>query len=122
MLQVFDKYATIFHSWRVLQYEQEDEIYLLQIEAVLRDGSLLELRDYLFSDGRRKYAYHWMDPDNRLRRRWDNAPHWPNISTAPHHVHLPEQSLPSSSTITNLEELFAFIAHWLENQEGSSPP
>jgi len=29
--------------------------------------------------------------DGTLRRRWDNAPHWPDVAAFPHHVHLPDQ-------------------------------
>lgn len=113
MLHLFDEYAALFKSWQVVRYEQEDQAYLLHITATLTDDSRLELRDYLFVDGSRKYAYHWTEPDKQLRRRWDNAPHWPDLSTAPFHVHQPDQSTPQPSTITNLEELFAFIQQWL---------
>jgi hypothetical protein len=113
MLHLFDAYASLFKSWQIVRYEQEGQTYMLHITAILTDDSRLELRDYLFVDGSRKYAYHWMEPDNRLRRRWDNAPHWPDLSTAPFHVHRPEQPFPEPSTITNLEELLAFIQRWL---------
>lgn len=116
MLQLFDDYVSLFKSWHVVRYEQEDETYMLHITAILKDDSYLELRDYLFVDGSRKYAYQWMESDNRLRRRWDNAPHWPEVATAPYHVHLPNQAIPEPSTITNLEELFAFIQNWLKEQ------
>ena len=110
MLDLFDKFASLFKSWRVVRYEQEGETYMLHISACLQDGSKLELRDYLFSDGSRKYAYQGMEADGSLRRRWDNAPHWPDTATAPHHVHTPEQQVPAASTITNLEDLLAFLA------------
>lgn len=45
-----------------------------------------------------------MEPVNRLRRGWDNAPHWPSISTAPHHSRAPDQEMAQPSTVTNLEE------------------
>lgn len=113
MLQLFDTYASLFKSWRVVSYEQEGDAYLLQLSAVLLDDSRLELRDYLFADGSRKYAYQWMETDGALRRRWDNAPHWPSVATAPHHAHLPGQEMPEPSTVTNLEDLLCFIQSWL---------
>ena len=94
MLDLFDTYAELFKSWRVIRYEQEGEAYLLQLSALLQDDSRLELRDYLFADSSRRYAYQWMEADGALRRRWDNAPHWPDTATAPHHVHLPDQEAP----------------------------
>jgi len=85
---------------------------MLQLSAVLLDDSRLELRDYLFADGSHKYAYQWMEADGTLRRRWDNAPHWPSVTTAPHYVHLPDQEMPELSIITNLEDLLCFIQSW----------
>ncbi len=110
MLELFDTFASLFKSWRVVRYEQEGETYMLHISACLQDGSKLELRDYLFADSSRKYAYQWTEVDGSLRRRWDNAPHWPDIVTAPHHVHSPNQQIPTASTITNLEDLLACLA------------
>ena len=115
MLELFDTYASLFKSWRVIRYEQEAETYLLQLSANLQDDSRLELRDYLFADGSRKYAYQWMEADGTLRRRWDNAPHWPDVATAPHHVHLPGQETPEPSTVTNLEDLLCFIQSWFKH-------
>jgi len=112
MLQLFDTYAALFKSWHVVRYEQEGEGYLLQLSALLQDDSRLELRDCLFADGSRKYAYQWIETDGTLRRRWDNAPHWPSVATTPHHVHLPGQEMPEPSTVTNLEDLLHFIQSW----------
>ncbi len=114
MLQLFDAYVWLFKSWQVIRYEQEGESYLFHLTAILKDDSRLELRDYLFADGWRKYAYQWMEADGHLRRRWDNAPHWSNLATAPHHVHLPNQEIPESSLITDIEELLVFIQNWLK--------
>lgn len=115
MLHLFTNHASLFKSWQVSRYEQEGQSYLLIISAILQDDSRLELRDYLFVDGSRKYAYQWMEGDGRLRRRWDNAPHWPEISTAPHHVHLPNQENAELSLITNIEDLLLFIQNWFAN-------
>jgi hypothetical protein len=35
----------------------------------------------------RSYSYHVRKGDQMVRR-WDNAPHWPNMKTFPHHFHL----------------------------------
>jgi len=115
MLELFDTYASLFKSWRVTCYEQEGEAYLLQLSALLQDDSCLEMRDYLFADGSRKYAYQWMEADGTLRRRWDNAPHWSDVATAPHHVHLPGQETPEASIVTNLEDLLHFIQDWFKH-------
>ena len=114
MLELFDSHPSLFQSWRVVCYEQEGDTYVLQVSALLRDNSRLELRDYLLADGSRNYAYQWMEPDGSLRRRWDNAPHWPDVVTAPHHAHVPGQESPEPSVITNLEDLLRFIQGWMD--------
>jgi len=114
MLHLFGVHASLFEAWRVVNFEQEGEAYALQVTAVLRDGSRVEMREYVFTDGSRKYAYHWMAADGSLRRRWDNAPHWPDVATAPHHVHLSGQTMPDPSTITTLEDLLQFLVETLE--------
>lgn len=113
MLHIIDSHAALFHSWQVVRYEQEQEAYMLLLTAVLRDDSRLGIRDYLFADGTRKYSYQWMEANGDLRVRWDNAPHWPDVSTAPHHVHLAGKEVPEPSILTNLEDLLEFVKDWL---------
>lgn len=116
MLRFFDIYASLFKSWSVTTYEQEQEAYALKVSAVLLDDSRLEIRDYLFATGERRYAYHWMDADGALRRRWDNAPHYRTMATFPHHCHTPESDDPQGSTVTNLEDLFDVLKRWFEDK------
>lgn len=36
-----------------------------------------------------EYRYQWMDPERQvLRRRWDNAAHFPGLANFPYHVHI----------------------------------
>ncbi len=58
----------------------------------LIDGSMLEFSEYfrLTSDGNIEvltYSYHWADENENLIRRWDNTPHYPELSGFPHHIH-----------------------------------
>jgi len=34
-----------------------------------------------------KYSFHWQDKEGCLLIRMDNAPHFPGMPNAPHHVH-----------------------------------
>ena len=34
-----------------------------------------------------KYSFHWQNAEGKLIRRWGNAPHHPEISSFPHHLH-----------------------------------
>jgi len=42
-----------------------------------------------------KYKYHFMDNDNNLIFRYDNAKHHKDINTFPHHKHTKNSILPS---------------------------
>ncbi|MGA7877614.1 MAG: DUF6516 family protein [Desulfoferrobacter sp.] len=63
----------------------------------IKDSAILNIKDYLFTDGTRKYAYHWQLPDGTLIRRWDNAPHWPDLAGAPHHCHKGNEDIEPSA-------------------------
>lgn len=34
-----------------------------------------------------KYSFHWQTESGQLIKRWDNAPHHPEIATYSHHLH-----------------------------------
>jgi len=69
----------------------------IRIRATLVDGGLLELFEYVVQVGEglelRKYRFHWQNAGGKLLRRWDNAPHYPDLPNAPHHVHLADGSV-----------------------------
>jgi hypothetical protein len=55
--------------------------HLLEInEAIVITDNYLEFLDY---------RYHFQDEQNNLVFRYDSTPHFPNLSTFPHHKHLP---------------------------------
>lgn len=35
-----------------------------------------------------RYSYHYQDESGELIFRYDNAPHYPNLPTHPHHKHV----------------------------------
>ncbi len=63
----------------------ENGIYY-RCEVVWKDGSRLFTREYS-TDTKRVYSFHWQENNDRLLLRWDNAPHFPLLSTFPHHRH-----------------------------------
>lgn len=57
------------------------QTHLLEInEAIVITDNYLELLDY---------RYYFQDEKNNLVFRYDSVPHFPNLSTFPHHKHLP---------------------------------
>jgi hypothetical protein len=65
----------------------------LRARLVLTDGSQLEFSEYMLRSRALgeieviTYSYHWADASNVLLKRWDNAPHFPDLPGFPHHVH-----------------------------------
>lgn len=63
----------------------------MRIKAVLIDGGAIELFEYVTEANWHihllKYSVHWQDAQGKLRRRWDNVPHYPSLPNSPHHVH-----------------------------------
>ena len=56
--------------------------YLLEINeaVVVQNGAIVSL----------DYRYHCQDKHNQLIFRYDNIPHFPGLSSYPHHKHLPD--------------------------------
>ena len=64
-----------------------DQGHLLEINeaVVVEDDSLVSL----------DYRYHCQDENNRLIFRYDSTPHFPDLSSFPHHKHLPDTVISS---------------------------
>ena len=77
--------------WEILREEAQGEMGLMRYRLILRGGELLEIFErFRILQGRAqidKYSYHWQDEKGRLKKRWDNAVHHPEVKTYPHHVH-----------------------------------
>lgn len=65
---------------------QEPGRQALRAVASLKGGYILHINEALGRDYR-SYSYHLQNM-GRMVRRWDNAPHWPDMKTFPHHLHL----------------------------------
>ncbi len=90
LLEALSAYPGLAIAVNVERFTFTAATYNLRARVILRDGSTLSIRDNLFEDGSRKYSYHWQDLEGRLLGRWDNAPHWPDIVSFPHHYHRPD--------------------------------
>lgn len=63
----------------------------MRYRLTLSNDDLLELTERIEVRARAivvtKYRHHWQDPTGRLIKRWDNAPHYPHVSSFPPHLH-----------------------------------
>jgi len=73
----------------VVSYNHRIDGAVAQHKAVTRlvDGSTLHINEVWIEGELRKYAYYQVTPTEDVIQGWDNAPHHPGISTAPHHYH-----------------------------------
>lgn len=100
--------------WTVVREEAQSDRGLLRYRLTLKDGSFLEMFEFFQVTAAgvqvTKYRFHWQSADSQLRKRWDNAPHHPEIATHPHHVHdgAEENVLPHEAM--NVEKVLSIIA------------
>ncbi len=74
----------------VIVLVQEPGKQALRAKATLNGGYLLHINESL-GIGFRSYSYH-VRKDGKMVRRWDNAPHWPEMKAFPHHLHLNDEN------------------------------
>lgn len=70
----------------VVEFRPLEHGLYYRCEIEWTDGSRLFAREYS-TDEKRVYSFHWQDANNGLLLRWDNAPHFPQMQTFPHHRH-----------------------------------
>lgn len=66
---------------------------------------------YNVSSGVVDYRYHLMDSNKRFIVRWDNAPHFLDISTFPHHQHT-RSGVMESKQPSLIEVLDHITSYW----------
>lgn len=80
---VIKDFPDLVVAYAVTKLEKFGSAVSLVAQLELSDHSILHIKDYLFGDGTRKYAYHWQDATGQLRMRWDNSPHHRIITRLP---------------------------------------
>lgn len=101
----------------IFKYEHHlrDEVEQIKAVVQLADGSFLHLNEVWLGGALRKYAYYQLTPTNDIIRGWDNAPHHPEISTHPHHLH--RASIIQQSDVRSLDDLLSTLAAELSGNE-----
>jgi len=98
-------------------YSSSKKQVFIKGSLIFMDLSFLGFSIYVLQKGKKvifdKYRFQYMDYNKKVVFRYDNAPHYKNISTYPLHKHLQdgmivESTVPQFHEI--LEEITAFIA------------
>ena len=116
MHDLLQAHGRIVQSYHVLAHQVDGRNRRLRLVITFTDGSTLHVRDYRLGSSTRKYAFHWQDADAQLLMRWDNAPHWPDVETHPHHRHVGQADHVEPSDETELGDVLAVVARHLADE------
>ncbi|NKQ34470.1 MAG: hypothetical protein HF973_02520 [Chloroflexi bacterium] len=105
--------SPIVSTYKVTRRWANTDDGYIRLEIQLVNHDLMEAAEYFVLENDQiqteDYRFHWMDQNKQLRRRWDNAPHHPEVATFPHHIHdetgniIPGQTMSIFDLLTLLE-------------------
>lgn len=95
-------------------YETDlEKILIYRFKVIFKDDSIVEITERLIESSnkikRTKYSYHYQDKNGKLLKRWDNAPHHPEIKSYPHHLHISKSKVIESNEISAFDMLKELI-------------
>ena len=104
--------SEIIKAYTIVTARANTDDGYLRIRATLSNGDFLEASEYFVVAEAEivteDYRYQWMDNTRtRLRRRWDNTPHHPEVDGFPHHCHVGQENNVVSGEPLSLLELLA---------------
>lgn len=99
------------------EFGPDDSIGIISGIIVFKDGSTFHFKE-VHLPASRKYRFHYMNLDNQLICRWDNAPHHHEIETFPDHVHFPNEIRENApmDLLEALRHIEEQVSDWLSNQ------
>lgn len=122
LIDLLERYSAIVESWTVTHFDREGADFRFKAQVVFTDGSRLHIRQVVIDGCLLKYAYQWQTRDGVLIVRWDNAEHWPDVATFPHHKHVSSNGevrvLPSKGA--ELDWVLEEISQSINADRGSS--
>jgi hypothetical protein len=83
--------ASPFVHEPVVNVDDRDEVWFIRADVHFIDNSLLHFRELFAKQDnpvKKAYTYHYQREDGMMVFRYDNAPHFPHLSTAPNHKHV----------------------------------
>ena len=88
--------ASPFVAQPVISVDDRGEVWFIRADIYFIDNSLLHFRELFIGQGKlqkKTYTYHYQREDGTLVFRYDNAPHFPDLPSAPHHKHVGESDV-----------------------------
>lgn len=95
---------------RSIRDTELEKVLNYRYRVMLADGGFVEMTERVLevrsSLEVTKYRHHWQASTGKLIKRWDNAPHHPEIDTFPDHLHDgAENQVVNQAPINGLEVL-----------------
>ena len=107
---------SLVESVRVVEYD-ESPSGNLEIKIRCRVKGKYQFQVWLHTEERLTDYSYQLFTDHPLLR-WDNSPHYPNVSTAPHHYHNEENKVRKSSLLgeplKDIRTVMMEIEKWLK--------
>ncbi len=113
-ISIFEEFEYLIKNYIITEEINDKSKFVLKIKVNFIDDTLLniyESESYVLD--KHKYGYQWMSKYDELIHRWDNTPHYPQISTFPHHQHIGYELNVHPSEKMTLYEVMIFIQNSL---------
>ena len=106
-------------SFRIITERIQVGSTYIRVRLTLVNGSFLHFTEYREADvdGELQlitYSYQWMNSENVLLTRWDNAEHYPKLPNFPHHLHNSDEKNVLPGEPMNLFKVLDIIADELK--------
>lgn len=109
--------GAFIHSPVVERYRVDNQLIregegFIRVRSWLVNEDLFEAFEFVILESNaialQTYRLHWQNKEGKLIKRWDNAPHYPELENSPYHVHTSEGKVDPSKPI-NIKETLQLI-------------
>lgn len=89
--------SAVVHSFTMVKERVILEQGYFRARLTLKNGDFCEIVEFFTATDQtcvtESYRYQWMDSTKqKLRKRWDNVEHFPDLPNFPHHIHILEET------------------------------
>jgi hypothetical protein len=118
--------SLIIKSVEVVQERSLEDRGFVRVRLRLVNDDFVEVAEFfVIAQGQVQtveYRYQWMDPDQKhLRKRWDNARHYPDLPNFPHHVHVEDENTVEPGHPMGIVELIEVLEHTIGKSATTTP-
>jgi len=84
--------SQVIQTIKILKERAISDQGFFRARLMLKNGDFLEVAEFFKVENEQcvtiTYSYQWMDSSQtKLKKRWDNVEHFPDLANFPHHLH-----------------------------------